>query len=174
VANISKEERERRAAEKAAKEAAEQEAAEESNEEQETPETEEAVDPVEKTDPPVASAVAVAKPKATPKKSGDVQVYCKLPHGIKFQTPAGEITLAGSSSSNLVGGFGVTAVPKAAWEYVEGIYGKTKMFESGVIFSSEKASYGNDKAEETGKTVKSGMERKDQKEIFAMMEKAGK
>jgi hypothetical protein len=51
------------------------------------------------------------------KASGDiVHVGCKLPNGLLLQVGNEAVELAGANSSEIVGGFGITAVSKDFWE----------------------------------------------------------
>lgn len=122
---------------------------------------------------------SVTKPHfdpALPASSNGMRVYCKLPSGMKFPTPFGEVSLKGSSASNLVNGYGCTLVPQDAWEYIQKVYGKMKVFDklNPVIFAASSTADGESMAKEFGANVKTGLEKKNPKDIVVAAErKAG-
>lgn len=114
---------------------------------------------------PAATSAAIS--------GGDVLVYCKLPKGMKFQTPVGEVSLNGSLKSSIVGGYGCTAVRKDAWEFIQKVYGTMKVFDklNPVIFAATSAADGESMAKEFGATVKTGLEKKNPNDIITTAER---
>lgn len=107
---------------------------------------------------------APAAPAAAPATSGKtVTVYCKLPHGIRYNLPSGEelrivgalgdersqLQVAGLPGADSVAGFGVTRnVSAEAWAWVVEKYGKDAAHRNELIFAQEKEKSGNAEAEE--------------------------
>lgn len=103
------------------------------------------------------------KPSAAATSGATVTVYCKLPHGIRYNLPNGEelrlvgalgdersqLQVSGLPGRDSVAGFGVTKnVSAEAWEWVVGKYGKDTAHRNGLIFAQEKEKSGNAEASE--------------------------
>ncbi len=107
---------------------------------------------------------AAAAPTAAPATSGEtVTVYCKLPHGIRYNLPSCEelrivgalgdersqLQVSGLAGRDSIAGFGVTKNVRAeAWEWVVEKYGKDAAHRNGLIFAHEKEKSGSAEAKE--------------------------
>lgn len=96
-----------------------------------------------------------------PEISGDVAyVFANLQTGQKFTLPDGTVvTIDGMSVSSLkkpgggffVGGkYGVTPIPADQWAQIMKIYGKMKIFQSGLVFAASSMERGKAMARERG------------------------
>lgn len=74
--------------------------------------------------------------------TGVMSVFCKLPSGMTFAMPGGDVVLKGAASSALFDGYGVTLMTAAAWEALEARYGKMDVFKKKIIFAEEKIQNG--------------------------------
>lgn len=91
---------------------------------------------------------------------GDLYVFANLPSAQSFKIGEGAIvTLNGVPVSDLKGPrgtfypggkYGVTKVSASAWAEVVRVYGKMKMFSSGLIFAADTFEEGQAKARERG------------------------
>ncbi len=106
-------------------------------------------------------AMEAANSPAPPQAAaGQVYVFANLESGQSFVLPSGEVvTIQGMSVSSLrrpEGGFypggkyGITPVDAAKWAEVVRVYGKMKMFESGLVFAAETIERGQAMARERG------------------------
>lgn len=69
--------------------------------------------------------------------SGVMKVFCKLPSGMTFAMPGGDVALKGASGSKLFGGYGVTFMSASAWEALEARYGGMDVFKKKIVFAEE-------------------------------------
>lgn len=102
------------------------------------------------------STTAQALPKKAP--AGNVYVYCAIPNGMTFSTPAGAVTLRGVNAATLVqtdggralsaGKFGVNAVSASDWEYISTAYADMDVIRNGLIFEARSQDAGNTEAHE--------------------------
>ncbi|EIF30960.1 hypothetical protein BCh11DRAFT_06472 [Burkholderia sp. Ch1-1] len=113
---------------------------------------------------PAEKKPAPSAPSAAPATSGEtVTVYCKLPHGIRYNLPSGEelrfvgalgdersqLQVSGLAGRDSVAGFGVTKnVSVEAWAWVVEKYGKDAAHRNGLIFAHEKEKSGSAEAKE--------------------------
>jgi hypothetical protein len=91
---------------------------------------------------------------------GDLYVFANIQRGMSFKLPGGEVvTIRGFPVSGLKkpgGGFfaggkyGVTAVPTDTWREVMRIYGKMRIFQSGLVFDAPTVERGEAMARERG------------------------
>lgn len=110
-----------------------------------------------------ADKSAEKKPAPAAASGATVTVYCKLPHGIRYNLPDGDVlrivgALGADRSKLLVStaagpdsfaGFGVTPnVSAEAWAWVTEKYGKDAAHRNGMIFAHEKAKDGQAEAKE--------------------------
>lgn len=106
-------------------------------------------------------------------KQGIVKVACKLPNGIRFETPYGEVLLKGVRMSEIVkaggylptGTYNITPVDANAWDWILANYSDQPMIQNGVIFAEEKYESAKSKALELTDEVKSGFEQIDPKKL---------
>lgn len=101
-----------------------------------------------------------ATTRVLPKKApaGNVYVYCAIPNGMTFSTPAGAVTLRGVNAATLVqtdggralsaGKFGINAVSAADWEYISTAYADMDVLKNGLIFVAQAQDAGNAEAHE--------------------------
>lgn len=91
---------------------------------------------------PAADTVVVALNRA----SG---IVFTLPDGRRVTINGNAHHLRGKEKGILpVGAFGLTTIARADWEAIKKIYGKMKLFESGLIFAAERKADAVDMAEE--------------------------
>jgi len=100
-------------------------------------------------------------PGAASAEGGDVvYVFANLPSGQNFKLPDGQVvTIDGMPVSNLLGvdgkpffggKYGVTVVDAGKWAVVKKIYGKMRMFQSGLVFDAPTEKAGLAMARERG------------------------
>jgi hypothetical protein len=87
-----------------------------------------------------------------------LSVGCKLPHGINMDIEGKRVTLAGTNSSLVIGGHGITEnVDKEFFDKWMDMHKESPMVKDGYIFANEKTN--NVKAEATEKAKrKNGFE----------------
>ncbi|MFP1728022.1 hypothetical protein ACLEEB_14390 [Lonsdalea quercina] len=69
-------------------------------------------------------------------KASTYVIGCKLPNGLSFRHGSQVITLAGSNSSALVNGFGMTkGVPAEAWDAFKESHKDSKFITNGIVFA---------------------------------------
>lgn len=84
----------------------------------------------------------------TVSKGPVVYVGCKLPSGLMIQVGEQTFVLNGSNSSDIVGGYGITAVPKDLWDTW---FNQNRNFEPlkrSLVFAQDKESSAKDMARE--------------------------
>lgn len=92
----------------------------------------------------------------------NITVGCKLPPGIILKTKTKSVTLNGSNSSVIVGGYGLTQVDKGFYEEWKKEYANYSLLKNGLIFDqADKASAESYASEHAG--LRSGLERLDPK-----------
>lgn len=128
-AAIEQEQAEQAAAEQAAMEQAAQEAAAKAAAEQAgAGEASEAANGA-------ATGAAPQTPEAAP--AGVMKVFCKLPSGMTFSLPGGDVTLKGANDSALLGGYGVTFMSERKWTDLFVRYGDMDAFRKNIIFAEQ-------------------------------------
>jgi len=103
------------------------------------------------------------KPAVSKKPSNPINVYCKLPHGIRYTLANGDevrligalgderspLQTAGMPGRDSVAGFGVTRnVDPSAWEEIVKTHGKSLAHVNGLIFAHESEKSGVSEAKE--------------------------
>lgn len=105
-----------------------------------------------------AAPVVNSEPTPAPSAADTVVVALNRASGIVFPMPDGRrvtingnaIHLRGKEKSILpVGGYGLTTIARADWEFIEKTYGPSmKIFESGLIFAADRKADAVDMADE--------------------------
>lgn len=111
----------------------------------------------------VTTTLPAEKPAASKKPSNPINVYCKLPHGIRYTLANGDqvrlvgalgdersaLQTAGLPGRDSVAGFGVTRnVDPAAWEEIVKTHGTSLAHKNGLIFAHESNKSGTAEAKE--------------------------
>lgn len=126
------------AKDKAALAAAEKEAAEQAAAEQAAAAAQSEAEQARKdAEEQAAAERAEAETTMETAPSGIMKVFCKLPSGMTFAMPGGDVALKGASGSKLLGGYGVTFMSEPAWEALEARYGGMDVFTKKIIFAEE-------------------------------------
>ncbi|ELY6374873.1 hypothetical protein SNQ68_002487 [Cronobacter sakazakii] len=87
-----------------------------------------------------------------------IVVGCKLPNGLVVEQDGYTVTLNGSNSSNVVGGYGLTeGVDKNAFEKWLEVHKNQPYVKNELVFAQAKANSAQSKATENA-SVKSGLE----------------
>ena len=87
-----------------------------------------------------------------------VTVGCKLPNGMIISVKGvGSVTLAGSNSSRIIGGYGLTAVPSDLWEAWSGPRSKSALIENKIVFAQTTHAKAEGQAKEQ-ESVTTGLE----------------
>ncbi|ELY5940591.1 hypothetical protein [Cronobacter malonaticus] len=87
-----------------------------------------------------------------------IVVGCKLPNGLVVEQDGYTVTLSGSNSSNVVGGYGLTeGVDKDAFEKWMEVHKNQPYVKNELVFAQAKANSAQSKANENA-SVKSGLE----------------
>ncbi|WP_336281107.1 hypothetical protein [Cronobacter dublinensis] len=87
-----------------------------------------------------------------------IVVGCKLPNGLVVEQDGYTVTLNGSNSSNVVGGYGLTeGVDKDAFEKWMEVHKNQPYVKNELVFAQAKANSAQSKANENA-SVKSGLE----------------
>ncbi|EJA3108147.1 MULTISPECIES: hypothetical protein [Cronobacter] len=87
-----------------------------------------------------------------------IVVGCKLPNGLVVEQDGYTVTLNGSNSSNVVGGYGLTeGVDKDAFEKWLEVHKNQPYVKNELVFAQAKANSAQSKATENA-SVKSGLE----------------
>lgn len=67
-----------------------------------------------------------------------ISVGCKLPSGLHLDHEGVRVTLNGSNSSSIIGGFGLTQVEQAFWDAWKKTHADFEPLKQGLIFAQEK------------------------------------
>ena len=102
---------------------------------------------------------------------GLVNVACKIPNGIRFNTPYGEYMLKGVRMSEIVkaggylpaGSYNITPIPAKAWEWIKEHYKDQPFLINKIIFAEREYNSAVAKAKDLDKDVESGFEQIDPK-----------
>lgn len=86
-----------------------------------------------------------------------VTIGCKLPNGLHLDYKGVRVTLNGSNSSRIVGGYGFTSVSKDFWDAWSAEYKGFPPLEAGLIFAQNNNLSANAAATEQA-GIKSGFE----------------
>lgn len=110
-----------------------------------------------------SSSTATATTQAT---DNSVYVALNRPLAIQFTMPDGRKVVIAGNADHLrgqekgvlpVGGYGLTRVATADWEYIEKTYGGMEIFKNGLIFAHEKKGFAKAEAEERSE-LRNGLE----------------
>lgn len=82
-----------------------------------------------------ATDAAPQTPEAAP--AGVMKVFCKLPSGMTFSLPGGDVTLKGANDSALLGGYGVSFMSESKWAALAARYGDMDAFRKKIIFAEQ-------------------------------------
>lgn len=86
-----------------------------------------------------------------------VTVGCKLPNGLHLDVQGKRHTLAGANSSRIIGGYGLTEVPKDFWDAWVAEHKDFPPVVNGEIFAQATSKSAEDKAKDQAE-VRSGFE----------------
>ena len=92
------------------------------------------------------ASTSTAAEDVAPQASGDTVIVClNRAHGIRFTLKSGQTVEVAGNAVHLRGrgigvlptggAFGMTTLPRAAWEEIESVYKDTALFKSGRIFA---------------------------------------
>lgn len=119
-----------------------------------------------KTETQTPAPTTSPAPDATRKSASKVYVYANLPHGQSFGLSGKTVTLAGYPISHLLGPdgafapggkYGVTEVDAEDWEEIKRLFGRMKIFASGLVFAAPSREAGDRMAAERGQ-LRHGLE----------------
>ncbi len=103
-----------------------------------------------------------------PKDNNAVFVYCKLPAGLILPTPTGKVKLRGVNESRIVDAngeksYGITKGLPEQWDYIARVYGSLPAFHTvpPAIYAEDSRAAGDERAEEEGDNVETGLEQMD-------------
>lgn len=123
-----------------------------------------------------------AKPLPKTAPAGNIYVYCGIPNGIRFSTPAGEVFLKGVNTATLVqtdggralsaGKYGINPVSTEAWNYIKKAYAEMAAIKNGLIFAETAQDKGNEEAQER-QNIPTGAEQANIEDMTQEAEQAG-
>ncbi|WP_046901578.1 hypothetical protein [Gluconobacter oxydans] len=86
-----------------------------------------------------------------------VTVACKLPNGLVLKVGESKVILAGSNSSRVIGGYGLTAIPADLWAEWQKAHADTPFIKKNIVFMQTTAAKAEAQAGEQSE-VKTGFE----------------
>lgn len=87
----------------------------------------------------------------------NITVACKLPHGLVLTVGGKSVTLAGSNSSRIIGGYGLTSVDKDFFDAWSKEFASFVPLKNGLIFAQDSGAKAEGQAREQA-DLKSGLE----------------
>jgi hypothetical protein len=117
---------------------------------------------------PTSVPVAIDEPqvKVETKSSDNVCVALNMPHGVRFDLPGNKTVVIYGNAHHLVGkdkgvlpigGYGLTLVAKADWEYIKTTWKGMAIFEKGLIFATDSVADSQAEAKKL-ETLRNGFE----------------